>query len=59
MLDLGLVVMTFHSAASRVQMLAGFNEGWIDFELGASTSTKGTIDFETVPCTLTEQSPEE
>jgi hypothetical protein len=40
-------------------MLAGFNEGWIDFELGASTSTKGTIDFETVPCTLTEQSPEE
>jgi uncharacterized protein YbjT (DUF2867 family) len=39
----------------RVQMLDGFNEGWIDFEYGESNSTKGTIDVETVLRSLTEQ----
>ena len=43
----------------RVQMLDGFNERWIDFEYGESTSTKGTIDVETVLRTSTEQSPAE
>lgn len=43
----------------RVQMLDGFNEGWIDFEYGESNSTKGTINVETVLRALTEQPPAE
>ena len=43
----------------RVQMLDGFNKGWIDSEYGESNSTKSPIDVETVLHTLTEQSPVE
>ena len=32
----------------RIQMLAGFNEGWIEFERGESGSVKGNITLETV-----------
>ncbi|HTA29242.1 MAG TPA: NmrA family NAD(P)-binding protein [Candidatus Cybelea sp.] len=32
----------------RVQMLEGFNEGWIDFEGGEAGSLKGTVPLETV-----------
>jgi uncharacterized protein YbjT (DUF2867 family) len=32
----------------RMQMLDGFNEGWIDFEGGQTGSIKGTIELETV-----------
>jgi NAD(P)H dehydrogenase (quinone) len=32
----------------RIQMLDGFNEGWIDFEGGQAGSIKGHIDLETV-----------
>jgi uncharacterized protein YbjT (DUF2867 family) len=32
----------------RVQMLDGFNEGWIDFEGGESNSVKGKVELETV-----------
>jgi NAD(P)H dehydrogenase (quinone) len=32
----------------RIQMLDGFNQGWIEFERGAIGSQKGTVEFETV-----------
>jgi len=32
----------------RIQMLDGFNEGWIEFERGESGSVKGNITLETV-----------
>jgi NAD(P)H dehydrogenase (quinone) len=32
----------------RIQMLDGFNEGWIEFERGESGSVKGKITLETV-----------
>jgi NAD(P)H dehydrogenase (quinone) len=32
----------------RIQMLDGFNEGWIDFEGGEAGSVKGRTDLETV-----------
>lgn len=32
----------------RVQMLDGFNEGWIDFEGDASSTRKGTVSLDTV-----------
>ncbi len=32
----------------RIRMLDGFNEGWIEFERGASSSHKGTTSLETV-----------
>jgi NAD(P)H dehydrogenase (quinone) len=32
----------------RIQMLDGFNEGWIEFERGESSSTKGNVSLETV-----------
>jgi NAD(P)H dehydrogenase (quinone) len=32
----------------RIEMLDGFNEGWIDFEGGLTGSMKGDIDLETV-----------
>ena len=36
----------------RIQMLDGFNEGWIDFECGESSSRKGRIALKTVLKTL-------
>jgi NAD(P)H dehydrogenase (quinone) len=32
----------------RIEMLNGFNEGWIEFESGAAGSIKGEIEMETV-----------
>jgi uncharacterized protein YbjT (DUF2867 family) len=32
----------------RLQMLDGFNEGWIDFEVGAAGRRKGKVELETV-----------
>jgi NAD(P)H dehydrogenase (quinone) len=32
----------------RIQMLDGFNEGWIEFEGGERASRKGTVELETV-----------
>ena len=32
----------------RIQMLDGFNEGWIDFEQGQAGSVKGNVELETV-----------
>ncbi len=32
----------------RIQMLDGFNEGWIEFEGGAAASRKGTVSLRTV-----------
>jgi uncharacterized protein YbjT (DUF2867 family) len=32
----------------RVQMLDGFNEGWIDYEGGPAGTRKGTVELETV-----------
>ena len=34
--------------APRIQMLDGFNEGWIEFEAGQAGSRKGTVAMETV-----------
>ena len=34
--------------APRMQMLDGFNEGWIEFEGGEAGSLKGEVSFETV-----------
>jgi uncharacterized protein YbjT (DUF2867 family) len=39
----------------RMQMLDGFNEGWIDFERGTSGSEKGTVSLETVLKALIER----
>jgi len=39
----------------RMQMLDGFNEGWIDFERGTSGSEKGVVSVETVLKALTER----
>jgi uncharacterized protein YbjT (DUF2867 family) len=39
----------------RLQMLDGFNEGWIDFERGASGSEKGSVPLETVLKALIKQ----
>ena len=36
----------------RIQMLDGFNEGWIDFECGESASRKGMVALKTVLKTL-------
>jgi uncharacterized protein YbjT (DUF2867 family) len=38
----------------RVQMLEGFNEGWIDYEGGAAGTRKGKVELETVLKTLIE-----
>jgi uncharacterized protein YbjT (DUF2867 family) len=32
----------------RIQMLDGFNKGWIEFEAGAAGSRKGTVELKTV-----------
>jgi NAD(P)H dehydrogenase (quinone) len=39
----------------RIQMLDGFNEGWIDFESGKGGSRKGTVPLKTVLQTLVER----
>jgi NAD(P)H dehydrogenase (quinone) len=39
----------------RIQMLDGFNEGWIDFESGEADSRKGTVPLKTVLQTLIER----
>jgi len=39
----------------RVQMLDGFNEGWIDFEGGAAGTLKGKVELETVLKKLIEE----
>jgi len=39
----------------RLQMLDGFNEGWIDFERGVSGSEKGSVPLETVLKALTKR----
>ena len=36
----------------RMQMLDGFNEGWIDFEGGEANTLKGTVELKTVLETL-------
>jgi uncharacterized protein YbjT (DUF2867 family) len=41
----------------RIQMLDGFNEGWIEFESGEEGSTKGTVELETVLEGLVEDTP--
>jgi hypothetical protein len=38
--------------APRIQMLDGFNEGWIEFESGEAGSRKGTVALKTVLKTL-------
>jgi NAD(P)H dehydrogenase (quinone) len=40
---------------ARIQMLDGFNEGWIDFEGGQAGSIKGHTDLETVLRELVDQ----
>jgi uncharacterized protein YbjT (DUF2867 family) len=40
----------------RIQMLDGFNEGWIEFEAGPSGSRKGNVALETVLRKLIERS---
>jgi uncharacterized protein YbjT (DUF2867 family) len=40
---------------SRMRMLDGFNEGWIEFESGEAGSVKGTIELETVLRFLVQQ----
>jgi uncharacterized protein YbjT (DUF2867 family) len=37
-----------HHPLPRIQMLDGFNQGWIDFEHGQAGSMKGNIQLETV-----------
>ena len=39
----------------RIQMLDGFNEGWIEFENGEAGSIKGKVELETVLRDLVEQ----
>jgi hypothetical protein len=40
----------------RMQMLDGFNEGWIGFESGEAGSRKGSVSLESVLQGLTQQS---
>ncbi len=39
----------------RIQMLDGFNEGWIEFENGEAGSQKGSVEIESVLRTLIER----
>jgi uncharacterized protein YbjT (DUF2867 family) len=39
----------------RIQMLDGFNEGWIEFERGSTGSIKGEVELETVLRSLVDQ----
>ena len=41
----------------RIQMLDGFNQGWIAFEGGEASSLKGTVDLEEVLQGLVERAP--
>jgi uncharacterized protein YbjT (DUF2867 family) len=41
--------------APRIQMLDGFNEGWIEFEGGEAGSRKGNVTLETVLRALIER----
>lgn len=43
----------------RIQMLDGFNEGWIEFEGGKAVSLKGDVSFETVLQGLTQKRKEQ
>jgi NAD(P)H dehydrogenase (quinone) len=38
----------------RIQMLDGFNEGWIEFENGEASSRKGSVEIQSVLKTLVE-----
>ena len=40
----------------RLQMLDGFNEGWIEFEGGEARSRKGRVDLESALHALMQQS---
>lgn len=42
----------------RIQMLDGFNEGWIEFEAGEAGTTKGATDLEAVLRGLIEAAPQ-
>ena len=37
-----------HNPEPRMQMLDGFNQGWIEFEAGEAGSRKGTVELDTV-----------
>jgi hypothetical protein len=37
-----------HHPTPRMQMLDGFNEGWIEFERGEAGSKKGNVALKTV-----------
>jgi NAD(P)H dehydrogenase (quinone) len=39
----------------RIQMLDGFNEGWIEFENGEAGSQKGSVEIESVLQTFVER----
>jgi NAD(P)H dehydrogenase (quinone) len=39
----------------RIQMIDGFNEGWIEFEVGEKGSRKGQIELKTALETLIER----
>ena len=41
----------------RIQMLDGFNEGWIEFEGGEAGSIKGETKLETVLRGLVDSAP--
>ena len=41
--------------APRIQMLDGFNEGWIEFESGETGSRKGKVELRTVLQNLIER----
>jgi NAD(P)H dehydrogenase (quinone) len=43
------------NTTSRTQMLDGFNEGWIEFEIGEAGSRKGKVALKTVLQTLIER----
>jgi uncharacterized protein YbjT (DUF2867 family) len=43
----------------RIQMLDGFNAGWIEFEHGPSGTTKGSTDLETVLRGLVAAAPQQ
>ncbi len=44
-----------HPPMPRIQMLDGFNEGWIEFEGAQIGSRKGSVELETVLQTLIER----
>jgi uncharacterized protein YbjT (DUF2867 family) len=41
----------------RMRMLDGFNEGWIEFEVGEASSRKGSVTLESVLHDLVQQQP--